>query len=90
MTRLTLALAAVTIIALLILLAPSSNGEWVETSHFEWQRTGASVSHDAQCVQQYGAGHTCVEWCEVYHGGIVAPTGQYCCELTGMACTKPM
>lgn len=99
MGRIVLTLIATTAIAMLVLFAPDSRGgfgDWndddvgVETSHWDWARTAAAASQDGQCTQQFGSGHTCVEWCEVYHGGLFLPTGQFCCTSNGVSCTNPL
>jgi len=90
MARVTFALAVIAVIALLTLPAPSSRGEAIETAYYDWVQTPSSTTLNTQCTQLYGSGHTCVEWCEVYTGGLFIPTGQFCCQSNGPTCLKPL
>ncbi len=87
-------LGALLVISGLALTPPASDAvfepEWL-WSDFMVTTASTSAQIAAQCTQQYPSSHTCVEWCDVYQGGIVVPRNRFCCEDDGDdVCTMPL
>ncbi len=80
----------VALVAGAFFLTPGSSEANMTPEHAggEYVRTPDAARHDAACATQSGSGHTCVEWCDRYQGGLLVPSGRFCCVVSNGVCVE--